>query len=126
VAEKGKESKMSRVAMFEGIRRRRKGRKGRKGRKSRKRSSSLGLHTPKPPKGYHWRMRKTRKDAGKKGGKTLAQKIFARAAHSCPYPKNGTAKQRRSSYNNCIREAIKRLQRASGAKPGQGTYRKKR
>lgn len=108
--------------MFEGIRRRRKSRKA-YGRKRRTRRN-YGLHTPKAPKGQHWRLRKTRKDAGHKGGKTPAQKIFAKAANSCPYPKTGTAKQRRSKYNDCIRNAIKRLQKIAGYKPGKGRYTK--
>jgi hypothetical protein len=115
---------MSRVAMFEGIRRR----KGRKSKKAygRKRSRrAYGVHTPKAKPGQHWRLRKTRKDAGHKGGKTPAQKIFAKAASSCPYPKSGSAKQRRSAYNNCIAAAIKRLQKIAGYKPGKGKYRVK-
>ena len=96
---------MSRVAMFEGIRRRRKGRKSRK---------AMGKF-PKLKQGYHWRSRKTRKDAGKKGGKTAAQRLFAQAAKSCPYPKSGSAKQRRSAYNDCIRKYINTRKSAGAA-----------
>ena len=117
---------MSRVAMFEGIRRKGRKKKSVAGYGRKRRSKSYGIHTPKAKPGSHWRLRKTRKDAGHKGGKTPAQKIFAKAASSCPYPKNGSAKQRRSAFNDCIREAIKRLQRNAGATPGKGTHTYKR
>jgi hypothetical protein len=73
-----------------------------------------GVHTPAASKGYHWRMTKVRRDAGRKGGSTAAQKLFARAADACPYPTKGTAKQRRSKYNECIGKFIK----AHLAEPG--------
>jgi hypothetical protein len=77
-----------------------------------------GKHAPKAPKNYHWRAVKTRKDAGVRGGKTPAQKLFSQAAKSCPYPKKGTAAARRNAFNRCVKEAIVRLQTA---RPGRGT-----
>ena len=115
---------MSRIAVFEGLHRRRKARKGKSLAAYRKKGP--GSHGKlKAPKGTHWRLRKTRKDAGKKGGKTPAQQTFAKAAKSCSYPKNGTSKQRRTSYNDCIRDAIERM---NGRSPGKGplTYRRKK
>ena len=60
---------------------------------------------PKKAKGYHWRLRKTRKDAGK--AKWPAQQAFRKAVKACPYPKTGGAKARRAKFNACIKKELK-------------------
>jgi hypothetical protein len=101
---------MSRIAVFEGFgrRHRRKARKGfgkrpasRKAKSTKKKTSRC---LPPAPSGSHWRTRKTRNDAGKKGGRTPAQKLFARSAHYC---KSQGKSKNKSTFNACIKRFMK-------------------
>jgi len=78
------------VAMFEGLKRAKHNRKACKD-------------------GYHASCVKNR--TSKKGGQTRQQKIFAKAAKSCPFPKTGTWKQRLKKRGACISGKIKSLKR---------------
>ena len=107
---------MSRIAVFEGFgrRHRRKHKKAIKGfgkrrasRKAKKSTTSVKKHSrclPPAPSGSHWRTRKTRNDAGKKGGRTPAQKLFARSAHYC---KSQGKSKNKSTFNACIKRYMK-------------------
>ena len=60
-------------------------------------------------KGYHASCVKNR--TSKKGGSTKNQKIFAKAAKACPFPKTGTWAQRNKKRGKCIAGKIKAMKR---------------
>ena len=84
---------MSKIAIFKGL--------GRSRRSIRRRSlRSFGV-SPKAKPGHHWHMNKNRR----KGQTTPARRMFAKAAKSCKvaFKGSGTAKAKRSRFNNCIK-----------------------